>query len=69
MIREAYDDIQRAYRDKEINSQSYTLLSENGRREQILSSDLQVADIIIIQKNQRVPADVVILQTSDTSGQ
>jgi len=69
MIREAYDDIQRAYRDKEINSQSYTLLSENGRREQILSSELQVADIIIIQKNQRVPADVVILQTSDTSGQ
>jgi phospholipid-translocating ATPase len=69
MIREAYDDITRAYRDKELNSQRYTLLTENGRREQILSSELQVADIIIIEKNQRVPADVVLLQTSDTSGQ
>ncbi|CAF4450415.1 unnamed protein product, partial [Adineta steineri] len=31
-------------------------------------SELQVSDIIIIQKNQRVPADVVLLQTSDKSG-
>ncbi|CAF0724837.1 unnamed protein product [Rotaria sp. Silwood1] len=68
MLREAYDDIKRAYRDKELNSQMYTLLCANGRRKKVPSSQLQVSDVIIIQKNQRVPADVVLLQTSDKSG-
>jgi phospholipid-translocating ATPase len=68
MLREAYDDIKRAYRDKELNSQIYTLLGANGRRKKVPSSQLQVSDVIIIQKNQRVPADVVLLQTSDKSG-
>ncbi|CAF1330163.1 unnamed protein product [Adineta steineri] len=68
MMREGYDDIKRAYRDREINSQKYILLNENGDRQSIQSSELQVSDIIIIQKNQRVPADVVLLQTSDKSG-
>jgi phospholipid-translocating ATPase len=68
ILREAIDDIKRAYRDKELNSQMYTLLCENGRRKPVPSSKLQVSDVIIIQKNQRVPADVVLLQTSDKSG-
>jgi hypothetical protein len=68
MLREAYDDIKRAYRDKELNSQMYTLLNANGRRKKVPSSKLQVSDVIIIQKNQRIPADVVLLQTSDKSG-
>ena len=68
MLREAYDDIKRAYRDKELNSQMYTLLCSNGRRKKVPSSQLQVSDVVIIQKNQRVPADVVLLQTSDKSG-
>ncbi|CAF0965236.1 unnamed protein product [Adineta steineri] len=68
MLREAYDDIKRAYRDKELNSQMYTLLCSNGRKKKIPSSQLQVSDVIIIQKNQRIPADVVLLQTSDKSG-
>lgn len=68
ILREAIDDIKRAYRDKELNSQMYTLIDENGRRRQIPSSKLQVSDLIVIQKNQRVPADVVLLQTSDKSG-
>ncbi|CAF0851825.1 unnamed protein product [Rotaria sordida] len=68
MLREAYDDIKRAYRDREINSQKYTLLNENGRKEEIFSSELEVSDVIIIHKNQRIPADVVLLHTSDKSG-
>lgn len=68
MLREAYDDIKRAYRDKELNSQMYTLLCANGRRKKVPSSQIQVSDVIVIQKNQRVPADVVLLQTSDKSG-
>ena len=69
MLREAYDDIKRAQRDKELNSRLYTLLTENGQRKVIPSSQLQVSDVIVIQKNQRIPADVVLLQTSDESGE
>lgn len=68
ILREAIDDIKRAYRDKELNSQMYTLIGENGRRKFIPSSQLQVSDVIVIQKNQRIPADCVLLQTSDKSG-
>ncbi|UJR23043.1 hypothetical protein I4U23_026069 [Adineta vaga] len=68
MIREGYDDMKRRLRDRELNSQKYTLLKANGQKEQIPSSDIQVSDMIIIQKNQHVPADVVLLQTSDKSG-
>ncbi|CAF4796391.1 unnamed protein product [Rotaria sp. Silwood1] len=68
MLREAYDDMKRAYRDKEVNSQKYTLLNTNGQKEEVLSSELQISDIIIIRKNQRIPADVVLLHTSDKSG-
>ena len=68
ILREAIDDIKRAYRDKELNSQMYTLIGDNGRRKFIPSSQLQVSDVIVIQKNQRIPADVVLLQTSDKSG-
>jgi phospholipid-translocating ATPase len=69
MIREGYDDIKRAYRDKELNSEMYTVLSEDGQKKEIPSSKIQVSDVIIIKKNQRVPADVVLLQTSDKSGE
>ena len=68
MLREAFDDIKRARRDKELNSQRYTLLNDSGREISVPSSKLKVSDVILIQKNQRVPADVVLLQTSDKSG-
>jgi phospholipid-translocating ATPase len=69
MLREAYDDIKRMYRDRKLNSEIYTIIYENGQKKRILSSEIQVSDIIIIEKNQRVPADVVLLQTSDKSGE
>lgn len=69
MIREAIDDIKRARRDSELNSEKYTLLNGNGQKTVVPSSKLQVSDVIVIQKDQRVPADVVLLQTLDKSGE
>lgn len=68
MIREAFDDIKRARRDKQLNSQQYTVLNADGQKTIIPSSKLQVSDVIFIEKNQRVPADVVLLKTTDKSG-
>ncbi|KAF7691399.1 hypothetical protein HF521_011696 [Silurus meridionalis] len=67
MVREAVDEVRRYRRDKEMNSQIYSKLTVRGKI-QVKSSDIQVGDLIIIEKNQRVPADMIFLRTSEKSG-
>ncbi|KAF6031486.1 ATP9A [Bugula neritina] len=67
MLRELLDDIRRYRRDREVNSQSYKKLTSRGETF-VPSSDIHVGDIIIVEKNQRVPADMVFLRTSEKSG-
>ncbi|XP_017310328.1 probable phospholipid-transporting ATPase IIB [Ictalurus punctatus] len=67
MVREAVDEVRRYRRDKEMNSQMYSKLTVRGKV-QVKSSDIQVGDLIIIEKNQRVPADLIFLRTTEKSG-
>lgn len=76
--KEAIDDIARRRRDAEANSELFTALSftnavaRNGVVEvQKRSRDIKVGDVLKLEKNQRVPADVVILQShlSEASGE
>lgn len=68
MAKEAYDDFQRYKRDQEANSQLYTRLGLNGHLETVPSSELRVGDMIQIQTDQRVPADVILLRTTEKAG-
>lgn len=69
IIREACDDLRRFKRDREVNSQKYKRLTKGeGAMELISSSKLCVGDIILVEKDERVPADLVLLRTSDKSG-
>ncbi|KAI0042746.1 phospholipid-translocating P-type ATPase [Auriscalpium vulgare] len=78
MGKEAYDDYKRNLRDREANSARYLLLEPSGGEQDVEegishtravpSSSIRVGDLIVLEKNQRVPADVVLLRTSDTSG-
>ncbi|EDW76123.1 uncharacterized protein Dwil_GK14835, isoform A [Drosophila willistoni] len=70
ICREAVDDLRRHQRDHEVNSQKYKRLSAtNGNGYELVpSSKLKVGDIIIVEKNERVPADLILLRTSDRSG-
>jgi phospholipid-translocating ATPase len=81
MGKEAYDDYKRYLRDREANSQRYLVLRHAGgarstdgypedrpNTHSVPSSSLRVGDLIHLEKNQRVPADVVLLRTSDISG-
>lgn len=74
--KEALDDITRRRRDAEANSEPFTVVSfgdfarprqldpRNGVLEvQKRARDIRVGDILKLEKNQRVPADVVILQS------
>ncbi|XP_055713662.1 probable phospholipid-transporting ATPase IIA isoform X2 [Phlebotomus papatasi] len=69
ICREAIDDLRRHQRDREVNSQKYRRLVGADRiPEMVPSSKLKVGDIIIVEKDERVPADLVLLRTSDRSG-
>lgn len=68
MAKEAYDDFQRFKRDKEANSQLYSRLTGTGVVETVPSSELRVGDMVQIHTDQRVPADVVLLRTTEKAG-
>ncbi|KAJ4934133.1 hypothetical protein JOQ06_006938 [Pogonophryne albipinna] len=67
IIREAVDEIRCYLRDKEVNSQIYSKLSTRGTVK-VKSSGIQVGDLLIVEKNQRVPADMIFLRTSERNG-
>ncbi|XP_045152205.1 probable phospholipid-transporting ATPase IIB isoform X3 [Echinops telfairi] len=67
IMREAIDEFRRFQRDKEMNSQLYSKLTVRGKVH-VQSSDIQVGDLIIVEKNQRIPSDMVFLRTSEKAG-
>uniref|UniRef100_A0A8C4FU83 Phospholipid-transporting ATPase n=1 Tax=Denticeps clupeoides TaxID=299321 RepID=A0A8C4FU83_9TELE len=67
IVREAVEEVRCFLRDKEVNSQIYSKLSTRGTVK-VKSSSIQVGDLIIVEKNQRVPADMIFLRTSEKNG-
>ncbi|NWT60884.1 ATP9A ATPase, partial [Erythrocercus mccallii] len=67
VIREAAEELRCYIRDKEVNSQIYSKLTARGTVK-VKSSNIQVGDLIIVEKNQRVPADMIFLRTSEKNG-
>jgi phospholipid-translocating ATPase len=72
MGKEALDDYQRYLRDKESNSTRYLILDrsvsdvEDGLlTRSVPSAKLKVGDMVCLEKNMRVPADMVLLRTSE----
>lgn len=66
IIKEAVDDIKRYQRDKEANNQKFKKVTQNGFVE-LNSAEIQVGDIIQLEKDERIPADMVLLYTTDKS--
>lgn len=83
MGKEAYDDYKRHMRDREANSQRYLVLTPpsasdsdveqaylnvHANTRSVPSSSLRVGDLVLLEKDQRVPADMILLHTSEGSG-
>ena len=60
------DDLTRRRRDTEANSEFYHLI---GQIQPVRSRDLKVGDLIKVVKDQRVPADIMLLRTGDGTGE
>ncbi len=72
MLKELYDDIKRRIQDKKTNSTLVTVLKLNERGSDTVrinkqSADLEIGDIIVLTKDSRVPADIVVLKTFNES--
>lgn len=84
MGKEAYDDFSRYQRDQEANSTRYLVLLPHAdstgpamaqeadlprpQTRSTPSSSIKVGDMVLLEKNQRVPADMVLLTTSEEEG-
>ncbi|ODV93586.1 hypothetical protein PACTADRAFT_46196 [Pachysolen tannophilus NRRL Y-2460] len=66
MSKEAIDDIQRRRRDREQNNEKYEVI---GLIDPIPSKNLKCGDLIRIHKDCRVPADMILLQSSENNGE
>lgn len=70
LCREAVDDLRRYKRDQEVNNQKCRRLVNNSDNpiEIVAASKLKVGDLIIVDKDERVPADLVLLRTTEKNG-
>ena len=66
ICKEGYDDYQRYLRDKELNETLFNKVTFNGIIK-IKAEEIKTGDIIQLNKNERVPADMVFLHTTDKS--
>lgn len=60
------DDLARRRQDTDANSEFYQVI---GQIKPIRSRDLRVGDLVKIVKDQRVPADIILLRTGDATGE
>lgn len=67
MSKEAWDDILRRRRDSEANTELYEVLNSSSKRAQ--AQNLKVGSLVRLHKDQRIPADMVLLQSSEATGE
>ncbi|KAK1934776.1 putative phospholipid-translocating P-type ATPase [Babesia divergens] len=67
LLKEGCDDYKRYLRDREANSQKYEILTPNGINE-VNAEKITVGSIVKLRKNQRVPADMILLRSSEANG-
>lgn len=73
MLKEAGDDISRRRRDLEQNNEQYEVLNRSFSLgpdvASIAAKNLKVGDLVRLHKGTRVPADMVLLHSSDPTGE
>lgn len=68
IVKEAFDDFQRKRKDRDLNNRQYQKMKKDGTFKKVAAANLKVGDIIKVQKDERVPADMVLLWTTEKSG-
>ncbi|XP_066966200.1 phospholipid-transporting ATPase ID isoform X10 [Macrobrachium rosenbergii] len=66
-IKDAYDDYQRHRSDNQVNRRK-SLVLRNGQLKEEIWSKVEVGDVIRMENNQFVAADILLLSTSEPNG-
>ncbi len=67
ILKESVDDFKRYKKDLEQNTQKFKKITSEGEVD-LTSAEIAVGDVIKIHQNERIPADMILLHTSDKSG-
>ena len=65
MIKEGLEDWKRHKSDREVNNRVAPVLRADGTEAPTLWKDIRVGDVVVVFNRGEVPADVVVLQTSE----
>ncbi|KPI84886.1 putative aminophospholipid translocase [Leptomonas seymouri] len=68
LLKDALDEWKRFRRDHIANVEVYEKLTRGGEVVPVKSADIKVGDLLLLHHDQRVPADCVVLHTSDKAG-
>lgn len=69
MIKEFMDDNARRIKDREINQDLFLSLDvQGGKFNNVQSQKLRVGDLVVLNPDERAPADLILLWTSDEQG-
>ncbi|KAJ9437862.1 putative phospholipid-transporting ATPase NEO1 [Diplonema papillatum] len=67
LVKEAHDDLQRYWHDRAANGARYDAFVK-GKRRLVASQDIRVGMVLRLAPGQRVPADCVLLKTTEAGG-
>lgn len=67
MGKEAWDDISRRRRDREANTELYEVINVDASF--VPAQSLKVGSLVRLHKDQRIPADMILLQSSESTGE
>ena len=63
-IKDLFEDLKRKQSDKEINEMTTEVLTDQGFRE-CSWRELRLGQLVRVKQNEQIPADLIILQTSE----
>lgn len=68
MIKDVFEDLKRHKSDNEENTRKTRRFENASFKENILWKDIYIGDIIQIKSDEPIPADILILKTSEPKG-
>lgn len=68
MIKDFVEDNQKHKSDNDENNRKTYLIRANEAPKEVIWSELRIGDLIKVQKDEQIPADILLMQTSDKKG-
>lgn len=68
-VKDAYEDWKHRYSDHIVNNMTALVLRESGRFEEVRWADITPGSIVRLRKDESIPADILLLSTSEPGAQ